>query len=161
MSEEYKEKWDIPADGLPVRIIRGGAGAWGGLVRTGLPGDVKVLSLGGGFYQVDFPRILQTGASVISSYAIPFAHMIIAMLIKHVDANLADAATALIFSSSFALRENLNFALASFTSSAPDEAFLYQGNEGAKNATNYIFDTNTTAGHFVYISMVVRALGEI
>lgn len=153
--------------GRNVRIEAGISGqvagqeSWGGKVLPILPADIKVITLGGGFYQLDFPRVLQTGANVASSYAVPFPHILVGVFVKHVDANLADAATSLTFDVKFALRENLNFALASFTSVAPDEAFLFRGAEGAKNATNYFFNTNTTNGHYVYISMVLQALGGI
>lgn len=149
-----------PGAGISGQVPDGGP-SWGGKVLPILPDDIKVVTLGGGFYQLDFPRIAQTGANVASSYAIPFPHILAGLFIKHVDANLADAATSLIFKTKFALRENLNFALASFTSVAPDEAFLFRGNEGAKNSTNYFFDTDTTNGHYVYISMIVQALGMI
>ena len=141
--------------------VSGGGQAWGGKVLPILPDDIKVITLGGGFYQLDFPKVAQTGVNVASSYAIPFPHILAGVFIKHVDANLDDAATSLTFKAKFALRENLNFALASFTSVAPDEAFLFPGNGGAKNATNYFFDTDTTNGHYVYVSMIVQALGMI
>lgn len=147
--------------GMSGAVPGGGLPAWGGKILPSLPDDIKVTTLGGGFYQLDFPRILQTGANVASSYPVPFPHIITGLFIKHVDANLADAATSLTFDVKFALRENLNFALSSFVSVAPDEAFLFRGNEGAKNATNYFFNTNTTNGHYVYISMVIQALGVI
>lgn len=141
--------------------VPGGGQAWGGKVLPILPDDIKVITLGGGFYQLDFPRILQTAAVVTSSYAVPFPHILAGLFVKHVDASLAGVATSLTFKAKFALRENLNFALAAFTSVSPDEAFLFRGNEGAKNATNYIFETNTTNTHWVYISMVIQALGMI
>ena len=137
------------------------AQTWGGKILPLLPEDIRVTNMGGGFYQLDFPRIAQTGADVQSNYPVPFPHVIHAIFVKHVDANLANAATALIFKVKFALRENLYFALASFNSVASDEAFMFPGSEGAKNATSYIFNTETTNGHYVYISMIVQALGMI
>lgn len=135
--------------------------AWGGKVLPLLPGGIKVVNMGGGYYQLDFPVIPQTGANVVTDHVIPFPHKLISIFVKHVDANGADAATNLIFSAKFSLRENLNFALASFTSVAPDELFAYNNVEGARNATTLRFNTNTTNLHLVYISMIVQALGVI
>lgn len=134
---------------------------WGAKILPLLPDDIKVVTLGGGFYQLDFPRIAQTGADVETILPVPFPHIIHGIFVKHVDANLADAVTSLAFKIKFALRENLNFALASFTSVASDEAFTFRGSEGAKNSTRYTINTNTTNGHFVYISMLIQSLGEI
>jgi len=134
---------------------------WGGKVLPLLPDNIKVVNLGGGFYQLDFEPILQTGANVVSYFAVPFPHKLHAMYVKHVDANLADAATSLVFSGKYDFRNNLTFSLASFTSVAPDELFTFQSNEGARNAATYEFNTNTTNLHWVYISMIVEALGGI
>lgn len=138
-----------------------GGSRWGAKILPLLPGGIKVINMGGGYYQLDFPAITQTGANVVTTHIIPFPHKLISMFVKHVDSNLADAATSLTFSAKFSLRDNLNFALASFTSVAPDELFAYNNVEGARNATTVQFNTNTTNTHLVYISMIVQALGGI
>lgn len=149
-----------PGAGIAGPAYSGGQ-TWGGRILPLLPEDIKVTNMGGGFYQLDFPRIAQTGADIQSNYPVPFPHIIHAMFVKHVDANLDNAATSLTFKTKFALRENLYFALAGFTSVAADEAFTFTGNECAKNATSYIFNTNTTNGHYVYVSMIIQSVGEI
>lgn len=129
---------------------------WGSKLLPFLSKDIQLTTLGKSYYQLDFPQIKQTGSNVVTTIPILLPHILIGLYIKHVDADLADATTSLTFSGKFVLRENLNFALASFTSTAADEAFLFPLSEGVKNKTNYQFNTNTTNGHFVYITMIVE-----
>lgn len=137
--------------------------AWGANILPLLPGAIKVTNMGGGFYQLDFPAIAQTGANVKSTFVIPFPHILQALYVKQVDANLVDAVggDTQVFSAKFLLRLSFQFALAAFTSDAADEVFLFEGSEGAHNATSYEFNTNADNGHFVFITMMVQALGEI
>lgn len=136
---------------------------WGARILPLLPGDIKVDNMGGGFYQVDFPRIAQTGANVVTDHMVPFPHRIVGLYIKQVDAALDDAVAGdtLTFSAKFRLRDIFNFAMAAFVSDNPDEAFLFRSDEGVHNACSYEFNTNATAGHFVYITIFLQALGEI
>ena len=86
------------------------------------------------------------------------------MSIKHTDSAGVDAAAAdtLTFSAKFHLRENLNFALASFVSDAADELFLFRSDEGVHNGSNYEFKISSVAaadGNLVYVSMFLQVLG--
>lgn len=137
--------------------------AWGAKVLPLLPGNIRVENLGSGFYQLDFPVIAQTGANVVTNHEIPFPFRLTGMYVKQVDAALADAVAGdtLTFSAKFRLRETFNFAVAAFVSDAPDEGFFFPSDEGARNACAWQFNTDAKNGHFVYISMILQALGEI
>ena len=139
--------------------------AWGGKVLPLLPGDIKTENLGGGFYQLDFPSIIQVAGLVTSNFEIPFPHKIAALYIKHTDSASVDESTdTLTFSAKFALRPGIEaFSMSSFSlSTNPDEAFTFTGDEAVRNACRYEFETtDVDAGNLVFISMIVRALGEI
>lgn len=139
------------------------SGAWGAKVLPLLPGDIIVANMGGGFYQLDFPRIAQTGANIVTNHVIPFPHRVVGLYIKQVDAALADAVVGdtLTFSAKFRLRGVFNFAMAAFVSDNPDESFLFTSDQGAHNACVYEFNTDALNGHFVYITMFAQALGDI
>jgi len=139
--------------------------AWGARVLPLLPGDIKAENLGGGFYQLDFPVIVDAAATVTTNHEIPFPHRIYALYIKHTDANGVDESTdTLTFSAKFGLRQEVQpFSMAAFSlSTNPDEAFLFPGSEAVRNACLYEFKTTETVpNNLVYISMIVEALGEI
>lgn len=139
--------------------------AWGARVLPLLPGDIVAENLGGGFYQLEFPPILQTGGADVTVFEIPFPHRILALYIKHTDANKADESTdTLTFAAKFGLRQGIDFfSMASFSlSTNPDEAFLFSGDEAARNACTYEFTTtDAAANNFAVITMIVQALGEI
>lgn len=140
-------------------------GAWGARILPLLPGDIKVENLGGGFYQLDFPPITQIIGLVTTNHEIPFPHKIAALYIKHTDAVGADESTdALDFTAKFALRPGIEpFSMAAFAASTnPDEGFSFTNDESVRNACRYEFETtDVDAGNLVFITMMVRALGEI
>ena len=142
-----------------------GGGAWGARILPLLPGGIVAENLGGGFYQLDFPSITQAAGLVTTNFEIPFPHKIAALYIKHTDAAGADESTdTLTFSAKFGLRSGIApFSMSSFSlSTNPDEAFLFPGSEAVRNACLYEFvTTDVDAGNFVYISMIVQALGDI
>lgn len=138
---------------------------WGARILPLLPGDIKVETLGGGFYQLDFPPITDINGTVTTNHMVPFPHRILSMYIKHTDAVSLDESTdALTFSAKFGLRAGIQpFSMAAFSGSTdPDEAFLFKGDEAARNACFYEFKTTeTVADNLVYLSMIVQALGEV
>jgi len=139
--------------------------AWGARILPLLPGDIVAENLGGGFYQLDFPFITDINGTVTSNFEVPFPHKIAALYIKHTDPNGDDESTdSLTFSAKFGLKAGIQpFSMASFNlSTNPDEHFTFQGNEAARNACLYTFETTeTVADNLVYVSMIVQALGEI
>jgi len=139
--------------------------AWGARVLPLLPGNIKAENLGGGIYQLDFPKITDINGTVTTNFEIPFPHQIIALYTKHTDANGTDESTdTLTFSAKFGLRLEVQpFSMAAFSlSTSPDEAFLFPGSEAVRNACLYEFKTTeTVADNLVYITMIVKALGGI
>jgi hypothetical protein len=139
--------------------------AWGGKVLPLLPGDIKTENLGGGFYQLDFPVITQVAGLVTTNHEVPFPHKIAALYVKHTDSAGVDESTdTLTFSAKFGLRPGVDaFSMAAFNlSTNPDEAFSFTGDEAVRNACRYEFKTtDVDAGNLVYVTMMVRALGEI
>ena len=139
--------------------------AWGAHILPLLPGNIRTENLGGGFYQLDFPSITQAAALTTTNHVIPFPHKIAALYIKHTDAAGVDESTdTLTFSAKFALRPGIEaFSMSSFSlSTNPDELFTFTGDEAVRNACRYEFETtDVDAGNLVFITMIVRALGEI
>jgi len=132
-----------------------------------LPGDIKAENLGGGFYQLDFPVIVDINGTVTTTREIPFPHQITALYVKHTDANGVDESTdTLTFAAKFALRPEIQpFAMAAFSlSTAPDNSFLFPGSEAVRNACLYQFETTAVAagvGNLTFISMIIKTLGDI
>jgi len=145
--------------------MSGRRSAWGARILPLLPGGIKAENLGGGYYQLDFPVITDINGVVTTNHEIPFPHQIIALYIKHTDPNGADESTdALSFSAKFGLRLEVQpFSMSSFSlSTSPDESFLFPGSEAVRNACLLEFKTTeAVADNLVYITMIVRALGEI
>lgn len=140
-------------------------GAWGAQILPLLPGGIAVENLGGGFYQLDFPKITDFNGTVTTNHEIPFPHKIVALYVKHTDpAGVDESTDTLTFSAKFGLRANIQpFSMAAFSlSTSPDEHFTFTGNEAARNACLYEFQTTeTVADNLVYISIILQALGEI
>ena len=118
---------------------------------------VGAIDLGDNYYLINLPRILQTGSKVSTSYGVPYAHEFLAMYVKHVDTNLADATTSLTFNALKHLRENLMFSIGGFVSPTSDELFTFTNR--ISNITAYRFETTGTSTDYVYITMLIRAIG--
>ena len=138
--------------------------AWGGVVLPTLPtidGVINLKNIGEKLYYVHIPRIPQTGTTVTKSYSIPFSHALIGVYVKHVTGALVDATTSLDFELKFILRENLQFTIAKFSSVEADNHLIGDKDTGSKFPTSYIFNTVAAAGNFVYVSLLVKAIGVI
>ena len=139
--------------------------AWGARILPLLPGNIVAENLGGGYYQLDFPPITQIAGLVTTDHILPFPHRIVSLHVKHTDSTGANESTdTLTFAAKFALRRGIDFtSMASFSlSTNPDESFLFAGDEAARNACAYEFETtDVDAGNLVYITMIVRVLGKI
>lgn len=133
--------------------------AYGGKLTPEIDGAV-VSSLGDEYYFIRFAAILCTGSAVVSRHLIPFPHQIVNIKLKHVDANLADSTDSLTFKHKVSLGTlNFEHTLSSVTSTASDVIKRYTAE--IVNACVHAFSANTTSTHYVYVTMLVKRIGEL
>lgn len=119
--------------------------------------DTATEHLGKGFYKIDFPEKLCTGADVTEYFSIPFLHKLHRIEFKHTDGSYADSVAALTYELKYGSthRKSLLFSIISETgSTVTDKAHLFS--DFWRSTSRYQMVSNTTNGHFLFMSMLIE-----
>lgn len=119
--------------------------------------DALTEHLGKGYFKIDFPAQINTGADIARYFSIPFLHKLHRFELKHTDSSFADSVNALTYTLKYGSTYNksLLFTIISNTGSIiSDTAHLFS--DFWRSTSRYELKMNTTNTELVYVSMLIE-----
>lgn len=118
----------------------------------------KVITLGGGLYQLDLNLITCTGSDVNTRFNIPYMHQLLRVGIKHTDSSKADSTDPLTYSLSKQHHPNLWMLLLGVVDSTASD-ILDGYNDYYMEAGEYLLVSNTTNTDQLRVNVIIGITG--
>lgn len=113
--------------------------------------------LGKGYFKIDFPAQVNSGADITKYFSIPFMHKLHRVELKHTDNAYADSVNALTYTLKYGSTYNntLLFTIISNTGTiVSDTAHLFS--DFWRSTSRYELMMNTTNTELVYVSLLIE-----